>query len=439
MSRAKSSVAQKGINTMNAIYNSASTEYQRIVPKLLEDGSNLTQIGNVILDDAYKPIMNEFVSTLINRIALTIVKNKTFNNPLSIFKKGSVPLGTDIQEIYTNPANKKPFEYSNSAMAELLTIEDPDTHVAYYRRNVMDKYPVTFSREGLQGAFVSWDKFNDFITSITQSLYSGCYIDDFKYTKGVFDSLYNSGKAIFEVVNDVTDETSGKAFTKILRKLYLNMTFPSTDYNSFSKINTKGQKITTWTTADRICVILTSDVNVELSVEVLAYAFNMDKADLMGRVFVVDKFDNPELKGAIFDESFLQIYDNLFRMDEFYNASTMSWKDYLHRWSTYGASPFANAVLLVTKEPTPATNIEFATPTVEVEVSSQQSVALTVTPSTATSEIDYVIDNESIATVTKTDDKNCTVTGVMQGQTKLTAISDNGLTAEATINVTPSA
>lgn len=438
MSRVSKSV-QKGMNTINAIYNSASSEYQRIVPKLLEDGSNLTQIGNVILDDAYKPVLNEFVSTLINRIALTIVRNKSFNNPLSIFKKGSVPLGTDIQEIYTNPANKKPYEYSNSAMAELLTIEDPDTHVAYYRRNVMDKYPVTFSREGLQGAFVSWDKFNDFITSITQSLYSGCYIDDFKYTKGVFDSLYNSGKAIFQVVNDVTDETSGKAFTKILRKLYLNMTFPSTDYNAFSKINGKGQTVTTWTTPDRICVILTSDVNVELSVEVLAYAFNMDKADLMGRVFVVDKFDNPELKGAIFDEAFLQIYDNLLRMDEFYNASTMSWKDYLHRWSTFGASPFANCVLLVTEEPTPATNIEFTTPTVEVQQGSQQNVTLTITPGTATSEINYQVENETIATVTKTDNKNCKVSGVLQGQTKLIATSDNGLSAEATINVTAGA
>ena len=435
MSKVSKSV-QKGMNTINAIYNSATDNYKQIVPKLLDDGSNLTQIGNVILDDAYKPVLNEFVSTLINRIALTIVRNKSFNNPLSIFKKGSVPLGTDIQEIYTNPANKKPYEYSNSAMAELLTIEDPDTHVAYYRRNVMDKYPVTFSREGLQGAFVSWDKFNDFITSITQSLYSGCYIDDFKYTKGVFDSLYNSGKAIFQVVNDVTDETSGKAFTKILRKLYLDMTFPSTEYNAFSKINGKGQSVTTWTTADRICVILTSDVNVELSVEVLAYAFNMDKADLMGRVFVVDKFDNPELKGAIFDEAFLQIYDNLFRMDEFYNASTMSWKDYLHRWSTYGASPFANCVLLVTEEPTPATNIEFTNPTVEVEQGSQQNVTLTITPGTATSEITYTVENETIATVTKTDNKNCKVTGVLQGQTKLIATSDNGLTAEATINVT---
>lgn len=431
--------SQKGINTLNAIYNSASSEYQRIVPKLLDDGSNLTQIGNVILDDAYKPVLNEFVSTLINRIALTIVRNKSFNNPLSIFKKGSVPLGTDIQEIYTNPANKKPYEYSNSAMAELLTIEDPDTHVAYYRRNVMDKYPVTFSREGLQGAFVSWDKFNDFITSITQSLYSGCYIDDFKYTKGIFDSLYNSGKAVFQVVNNVTDEASGKAFTKILRKLYLNMTFPSTEYNAFSKINGKGQTVNTWTTPDRICVILTSDVNVELSVEVLAYAFNMDKAELMGRVFVVDKFDNPELKGAIFDEAFLQIYDNLLRMDEFYNASTMSWKDYLHRWATFGASPFANAVLLVTEEPTPATNITFASPTVEVEQGSQQNATLRITPGTATSEINFAVENTNIATVTKTDNKNCKVTGVLQGQTKLIATSDNGLSAEATINVTAGA
>ena len=51
-------------------------------------------------------------------------------------------------------------------MAKLLTITDPDTHVAYYRRNRKDLYTVTVSREGLQGAFVSWDRFEQYISSL---------------------------------------------------------------------------------------------------------------------------------------------------------------------------------------------------------------------------------------------------------------------------------
>ena len=171
----------KGAKTFNFVRSTMSEVYLNTLPSATE--TNIQAISNIMFNDAYQPMLNEFVTNLINRIALTIVRNKSYSNPLAIFKKGSIPLGTDIQDIYTNPAEAEQYEYSNSAMAKLLTITDPDTHVAYYRRNRQDLNTKTISREGLQGAFVSWEKFEEFISSITTSLYSGNYIDEFKYTK----------------------------------------------------------------------------------------------------------------------------------------------------------------------------------------------------------------------------------------------------------------
>ena len=170
-----------GAKAFNVIREDSSTVFMNTVPSATE--SNINEISNILFDSSYTPQLNEFVSNLVNRIALTIIRNKSFNNPLAMFKKGSVPLGTDIEDIYTNPAVAEQYALNNTEMAKLLTITDPDTHVAYYRRNRQDLYTKTIAREGLQGAFVSWDKFEDYISSLVNSLYSGDYIDEFNYTK----------------------------------------------------------------------------------------------------------------------------------------------------------------------------------------------------------------------------------------------------------------
>lgn len=339
------------VNTLNYIRQEASNAYRDVVPKATID--NIKEIGNILLNDAYQPMLNEFVNNLINRIALTRIENKSFSNPLAMFKKGSVPYGTDIQLIYENPAIAEDYEYTDAAMAKLLTITDPDTKVAYLRRNRKDLYTKTIAREGLQGAFESAEAFDDFVSAITQSLYSGNYIDEFKYTKGLIDGAYEEGKVITEVVSAVSDKATAEALVEKCRALYLKMQFPSTEYNAYSKFSadTDETKVNTWTDADRICVITTADVMAKVDVQSLASAFNMDKASFMGRVIVVDKFDNDEIQALICDESFIQIFDNIFRFDEFYNARTMSWNEYLHAWGTFAISPFANAVCLATKLP----------------------------------------------------------------------------------------
>ena len=196
------------VNTLNYIRQEASNAYRDVVPKATQD--NIKEIGNILLNDAYQPMLNEFVNNLINRIALTRIENKSFSNPLAMFKKGSVPYGTDIQLIYENPANAESYEYTDAAMAKLLTITDPDTKVAYLRRNRKDLYTKTIAREGLQGAFESAEAFDDFVSSITQSLYSGNYIDEFKYTKALIDGAYEEGKVITEVVSAVSDKATAE-------------------------------------------------------------------------------------------------------------------------------------------------------------------------------------------------------------------------------------
>lgn len=419
---------KNGVKTFNFLRNNSTEAFVKVVPSATDD--NIQTISGILFNDAYQPMLNEFVTNLINRIALTIVRNKSYNNPLAIFKKGSMPLGTDIQDIFTNPAEAEQYEYSNTAMAKLLTITDPDTHVAYYRRNRQDLYTKTISREGLQGAFVSWDKFEEFISTITTSLYSGNYIDEFKYTKSLIDGAYDNDKVIVETVTNPTNEETAKAFLKKVRALYNKLSFPSTEYNAYSKFSGAKGSITTWTDPERVVLIIKADAMAEIDVDALASAFNLDKANFMGRVIQVDKFENDEIIGVICDEAWLQIYDNVFRFDEFYNARVMAWNEYLHAWGTYAICPFANAVVLANGQPKPATAISVSD--VSVVKGATANVTVTLTPSDATSELNYKSSDESIFTVSASG----VVTGVSTGNGALTVTTDNGLSDNATVTVT---
>ena len=418
----------KGAKVFNVIRENASKVFMETVPSATED--NIQTLSNILFNDAYQPMLNEFVTNLINRIGLTIIRNKTFSNPLSILRKGSMPLGTDIQDLYENPAEAEQYELSNTAMAKLLTITDPDTHVAYYRRNRKDLYTKTISRENLQGAFVSWEKFENYISAITTSLYSGNYIDEFELTKSLVDGAYDNNKVIVETVSAVTDETSAKAFIKKCRSLFNKMKLPSTQYNAYSKFSGAKGTIKTWTEEDRFVLIVTSDVMAEVDVDVLARAFNIENTKFLGRVIEVDSFANEEIQAILCDEAWFQIYENLMRFDEFYNARTMTWNEYLHVWQTYAICPFANAVVFATAQPKPATAVSVSD--VSVAKDSTANVTVTLTPSDATTELEYISGDESTFTVSSTG----VVTGVSVGTGTLTVKTDNGLSDTATVTVT---
>ena len=421
-----------GVSIFNYIRENSSSEFRDIVPTATSE--NILTLANILFDQSYTPQLNEFVSNLINRIGYTMVHNKVFSNPLAMFKKGSVPLGTDIQDIFTNPAQAEDYEFSNTAMAKLLTITDPDTHVAYYRRNRKDLYTVTVSREGLQGAFVSWGKFEDYISSLVNSLYNGDYIDEFRYTKELIKGAYDNNKAIIETVSAVSSEATAKAFVKAARKLFTKMKFPSTSYNAYSKMSGSDKPVTTWTDEDRIVFLINADVEAEIDVDVLAAAFNMDKAKLLGRIIPVDSFGDDKILGCLCDEAFLQIYNNQFRFDEFYNARTMSWNFYLHAWDTFAISPFANAVILATSASKPATAVALSGSTASVTAGSTTTLTYSLTPADSTSDVDVVSEDSSVFTVSVSG-STITITGVAAGEADLTITTDTGKTDSATVTV----
>jgi hypothetical protein len=85
-------------------------------------------------------------------------------------KKGTIPLGTDIQEIFTNMAKDQGFDGKGD---KLLTKTTPDTKALYHRINRKGQYPVTITKQQLQTAFTSYGELEKMLGSIVTSMYSG--------------------------------------------------------------------------------------------------------------------------------------------------------------------------------------------------------------------------------------------------------------------------
>lgn len=336
------------VDVANAIRTEATDEYRARVPAATL--ANIRDVGNPLLE--YQTMANEFVSALVNKIGFTIVRRQTFSNPLSALKKGLKPLGVDIEDIFVNPAEA--YQYDPSGV-NLLARKIPDVKAAYYRLNRQDQYKRTVNRLQLAHAFTSWENFGSLIDAIVESLYNGNYIDEFELMKRLAGDAISQGKVQQEVAPVVIDEASAKAFTKIARGTALAIRFPSTRYNGYLLNGGTGNPVKTWTPEGRQIIVIRSDVEAALDVDALAYAFNMDKASLVGRKYVIDTFETaPNALALIADESFFQVWDEDFSTDVFYNPEGRYWNYYLNAWQTYSACPFANAIALVTaKYPTP--------------------------------------------------------------------------------------
>ncbi len=332
---------------LNTILNNASADYQARVPTATQN--NISEVGSAIM--SYQATENEFLSALVNKIAMTIVRNKTFKNPLSVLKKGGVPLGRNIEEIYTNPATGTVFDPTG---ANLLQRQIPDTKAIYHSMNRQGQYKATVSKSQLIHAFTSYSALEQLLNSIVNSIYSGDNLDEFMLMKELFASAITGGKIIKADLTAGIDTNDGaKAFVKSVRGASQAMEFPTKDFNSYYNINrdTDAQPVITWTPKDDQILLLRNDVAVNVDVELLAQAFNVSYTDLDNRKIIVDNFGSATRCAAVLcDKSFVQVYDNLQQMESFHNGEGLYDNFIYHHWQTYSLSLFANAVAFILPE-----------------------------------------------------------------------------------------
>lgn len=422
-----------------------NTLYAKQVDEI-SPNSDISVISAPLLDNP--DLMNEFLNVLIKRIVYTqLVNYKLFNNPLAFLEGDQMPLGAIGQEIFINPAKGRKFDVND--FAGLLAKYESDVKVQYMHLNSDVQYPVTITRAKLKNAFVSWANLESFIDGITQSLYNGCYIDRYNFTKGLIASAYRDNNVRVNVISEPNTEALAKEFLTKARTMYLNFKEPTSDYNAWEQVGGYGKAVLTWTDLNDIVFFIRNDIGAYLDVNVLAQAFNIDKAKLLGRVVYIKDFTERDKEGNVIvdgsnivammaDKRWFRIKNQELTMDEFYNANNRTWQMYLNDVNMYQYSLFCNAVVFATEaSQVTITGLEFAESAVSVAESGSIEVALSTTPAQATTPtINYTSDHTEFATVEKIDERHIRITGVAEGSAVITAKAGN---VEAKLNVTVSA
>ncbi len=346
------------LNKMREMSVSEGSIYHQYVP-VITDLTSIGEFGTPILE--YTDVRNEFMTKLVKRIVETQIEGKVFNNKLAQLEGEQVPLGYSIQDIYVNPAKGRKFNVED--FAGLLQKYEADVKQQFLTVNMDMQYPVTITRAKLKNAFTSWGALESFITGITNSLYSGANIDQYNFTKYLISNAYRNGHTINEVITEPTTEATAKAFVKTARAIALNFAEASSDYNAWAKVNTDDDKaLVTWTEPEDIVFVLRNDIIAELDVDVLASAFNIGKAELMGRIIGVRNFDmysdagvkvfdGSAILGMMCDRKWFKIKSQDLELDSFYNANNRTWQYYYNVVKMYNYSLFANAVVFCTAEP----------------------------------------------------------------------------------------
>ena len=353
------------IDILNTIRANASAEYQTLVPTVAK-ATDIPRVGEVLF--GYPAMANQFINALVNRIAAVRVKSATFNNDYAELKKGYLEFGETVEEVFVSIAKAREFS-AEKAEARELKRTLPDVRSAFHTMNWRVQYPVTIQEQDLQQAFLSIDGVQDLIAKIVDSVYKAAEYDEFLLFKYLIIKAVSNGK-MYPVAFDASDiKNAAIAFRGTSNQL----TFMSNKYNA-AGVTTNTQK------ADQY-IFMDSTFNAQYDVNVLAGAFNMDKADFIGRLKLIDDFttfDNERfsditansdmieavttdelalmtnVKAVLLDKEWFQVYDNNNKFTENYIGSGMYWNYWYNVWKTISSSPFSNAVVFVENTATTA-------------------------------------------------------------------------------------
>ena len=233
--------------------------------------------------------------------------------------------------------------------------------------NFQKFYKQTVQEADLRLAFLSWGGITDLIARIVDAMYTGMAQDEYTTMKYMVCREALSGRMHVETVPALSETNGIQGNAKALRAMSSNLTFNKTDYNQAGVYN--------HTPRNDQYIIVDTEFESTMDVDVLAVAFHMEKADFLGHLIIVDSFSEHDtarlgelfgedsnyseftsgeistletIHAVVVDRNWWMVFDNYQNMTQNYNGEGLYWNYWLHVWKTFSVSPFANAVVFAT-------------------------------------------------------------------------------------------
>lgn len=416
---AKAKMAAQGVDIYNSLVEESALLQSLGMPFVATDAypdgtaHNSQEIGALLYNNI--TLQNAFIPELLNKIALTLVQSKHWEDPWAMLEKGKLEYGDIVQEIFVKMA--KPHRFNQKQAEEtLLKREFPDIATAFHQMNYQYFYKQTISNEELRSAFLSWEGLVKFISDIIQSMFTAANYDAYQVKKYMIALAILNGGLATHTVAPITNKATAEDSVAAARSISTLMGIMSPNYNFMGVPN--------FAKPEDTVIILNAWAEGRIDVSVLAADFNIDKAEFLtmhrlitsgfgdldterlGILFKdeptyveISQDDLDELNKipfAIFDRSFFQIYDKLNLVTNFYNQDGLYWNYDYHVWKILGISPFANCMVFSELEPA-VTDVTVSPSAVTISVGQQATLVANVqTTGFASQEVTWASDNENV-------------------------------------------
>lgn len=443
-------LTNSSVDVLNAIRNSASIDYKEHVPIATADASCIREIGAIIMD--MPQLQNEFLNALINRIGRVLISSKMYENPWSKFKLGKLEFGEVVEDVFVELA--KPHSYDPEfAETNVEKREIPDLKSAFYIINYEKYYKRTVQDYDLKRAFLSIDGVTNLIAKIVESMYTAANYDEFVVMKYLLAKRILAGQ--IKVV-DIDDYTGANDMTKLAtaaKSVSNQMTFMNQDWN-IAGVHNFAMK------SDQY-LIMTADADAAMDVNVLASAFNMEKAEFMGHRVLVDSFAPTDVArldellygttgystptgdeiaaldgvlAVLVDDTFFKVIDIYDTTNTRYNEEGLYRNYWYHVGKTFCTSPFANCALF-SKTGSAITSVDVSPASATLaKDDTLQLTATVVATGFGSQAVDWSSSAPTVASVSPTG----VVTALATGSATITATSKEDGTKTDTCAITVS-
>lgn len=321
---------------LDAIRNSASDQYAASVP--LANSGDISRTVEAITGNARN--FSEFFD-IITRIGRANIDAAYWRDPLDKnFNKGALTEGDSVQNIMVGMAAEHAFSFADAN--KVFQIEKPDVSALYSTVNRHSKYKVSVSMPEARRILLGPNGVENLYNRIMESLRSAAERDNTKGAKEIINRAIENGVPYFvEVKNDASGNVDYKDLVKKMRYYYTMMTY----VDNPDKYNAVGMENPT--RPENVDVLLPAITQASTDVDVLASAFNMDRADFIGHQIPINALDNTDVISMMLDRNFIQIYDQLDQSASIFNPEVLTEQNFLHVWKSYSYVKFYNAICFV--------------------------------------------------------------------------------------------
>lgn len=357
---------------------------------------------------------NKFVDMLVNKVGVTLVNQRMYKNPFSDFKKGNMPLGVAVEDIFVNPVQAKKFTsgYNNDIVTsssnatygatDPFIVDENDVKVVYYPLNAQVYFKVTIKFVEIQQGFNNWNAMDNLVNKLIENLTNSAETWEFEETKSLLGNNFELDTPTCKIMKVASKNEIDWAseFAIKCRDLALNYTFNDDKYNNWvgwaTAQNLTGvnlNPVTTNTRLEDLYLITRADIGANIDISVLATSFNIGKAEFLGTVKYTNNFGkyldengkqkiepypsapeqnvkyhttgelgvydyldsnnkrhHVELYGYIFDKHYIQIWETYNSVTNIENPVSLYRNYFKHLWETFALCPFANATALYTDD-----------------------------------------------------------------------------------------